>query len=589
MVLRFADCVEAILVVVVGWRIGMRWWLAGAFVVIAAATAMLVATVASRQTGKAVQSNSKDVAVGKAVSAAFSVERAANVGDLEIAVPVIAARRGLALFAFARGGRLLSRPVSGGISWRWVPGGAEALRAGLQGHRFVRTSQSTGATLIALPLRRSAAAHALVAYAPRPVAYGRSLAIFRREMIRATLWAVLAAAVAGLLAAALIARRLRRIAAAAAAIERGNFDVELRPRFADEVGSLALSIDRMRRQLSVSFERLRGERDRLGRLLEQLHEGVLAVDEQLVVRFANAAVTRFAVRPSLVGGAPLADLWAGVPLRELARGLFRRDAAVAEARGKMADGRVVSIVGVPAGASELAVLVLTDITEQEQRERAEREFVANASHELRTPVSAIVSAVEALQSGAKDVPAERDAFVALIERQATRLTRLIRSLLLLARAQTGPGGLQLEPVLLRPLLEEVAGSSELREEVRVEVRCADGLVAFAQRDVAEQIVSNLLGNALRHSQHGTVVLAAHPVGPDIAIEVSDEGPGVPIEVQGRIFDRFYSGQQGRRDGFGLGLAIVRDAVRALGGSVEIDSEPGRGTTVRVILTGRPGG
>jgi two-component system sensor histidine kinase VicK len=261
---------------------------------------------------------------------------------------------------------------------------------------------------------------------------------------------------------------------------------------------------------------------------------------------------------------------------------------VTEARADAAGGRTISIVGVPAGASELAVVVLSDITEQERRERAEREFVTNASHELRTPVSAIVSAVEALQTGAKDSPTDRDAFVALIDRQATRLSRLIRSLLLLARAQSQQGGLQLEPVELLPLFEEIASSAETRDgEVSIQVDCAPGVAALAHTDVVEQVVANLLGNAVKHTSVGSVLLSARREGTDIVVEVTDNGAGMTVEAQQRMFDRFYSGHGGRRDGFGLGLAIVRDAVRALGGSVEIDSEAGRGTTARVILAAAP--
>jgi two-component system phosphate regulon sensor histidine kinase PhoR len=562
-------------------RVGMRWWLGAIFVLIAVLTAVLVATVAARQADDALRSNSEDIAIGRAVSAAFAVEQAAADGSLAAELPELANRRGLALFVFGPDGRLLSPPRSHGVEWESIPDGEAALESALADHRFVETSESSGATLVGLPLRRLSDESALVAFAAQPAAYERSLAIFRREVLRAALWAALVAAAAGLLAAALIARRLRKISGAAAAIERGDFDLELRPRFPDEVGSLAHSIDRMRVRLAASIEQLRGERDRLRRLLGQLREAVIAFDDELGIQFANANAGTI-LGPAFEPGGTLPAQWAGIPLRELGHGLFRADATVAQARAELG-GRSLSIIGVPAGASELAVLVVTDVTEQARRERAEREFVSNASHELRTPVSAITSAVEALESGAKDVPADRDAFIELIGRQAARLGRLTRSLLIMARAQTQAEPIQLEPVELRPLLEEIVASAGDHPHVTLRLDCPPGVTALAQRDIAEQVVSNLLGNALKHTEAGTIALSVRADRETVAIEVRDTGPGIPAEARERIFDRFYSGEQGRRDGFGLGLAIARDAARALGGSIELDSEPGRGTSARVIL------
>jgi signal transduction histidine kinase/HAMP domain-containing protein len=561
----------------------MRWWLAGVFGLIAALTALLVATVSSRQVTADVRTNSEDIAVGKTVAAAFAAQRALDRGNLEDALALIARRQHLAVFVFSHDGHLLSDAKSLGVFWTSVPDGPTALGSALSGHRFVETFGDGAETVVALPLRGNGGPRGLVAYAPRETAFGKSLAIFHREVIRASLWALLAAIVLGLLAATLVARRLKRIADAAAAIEQGDFAIRLEPRLRDEVGSLALSIDRMRVRLRDSFERLRAERDRLGLLLEQLQEGVLAVDADLNVQFANASAARM-LGPALQRGGPLADSWHGLPLRGIARGLFRPDAAVAEARsGGDEDRAIISLAGVPASNAGLAVLVLTDITARARRERAEREFVANASHELRTPVTAIASAVEALQSGAQDSPPDRDAFIALIGRQARRLGRLTHSLLVMARAQTGEEPIQLEPVDLRPVLDDVAAASEPPAAVRLDVSCPSPLVALAQRDLVEQIVANLVGNALKHTERGSVELRARPVGEQVVLEVADTGPGIPPGEEDRVFDRFYSGHNGRRDGFGLGLAIARDAVRSLGGRIEIESEAGSGTTARVTL------
>jgi signal transduction histidine kinase len=224
--------------------------------------------------------------------------------------------------------------------------------------------------------------------------------------------------------------------------------------------------------------------------------------------------------------------------------------------------------------------VLADITADERRRRAEREFVANASHELRTPVSAIATAVEALELGAREDPDERDRFIRLIGRQAQRLTRLTKSLLVLARAQTREEGMQLVPVELGPFLERVA-AAEPSERVRVEANGAPA--ALAQPDVLEQVVANLVANAVRHAPDGAIVVRADGAGDEAVIEVSDDGPGIPAEVRARVFDRFYAGDGPTRDGFGLGLAIARDSTLAMHGRLELDSEAGSGTTARVVL------
>src|SRR3954447_1805822 len=341
------------------FRIGMRWWLAGIFAAIGALTALLVASVSTSQVNSSVRGSAHDIAVGKAVSAAFSVEHAVTIGNLDKAVPLIARNRDLAVFVFGPDGRLISPSLSRGVRLKFVPQKDAALAAAISGHRFVQTSNS-GTTVVGLPLGGPAAGGAIVAYAPRPPEYGKSLAIFHREVIRAAFWAVLIAFTVGLIAAMLISRRLRGIGVAAAAIEKGDFDMRLQPRFRDEIGSLALTIDRMRRRLRDSFDRLTAERDRLGLLLEQLQEGVVAVDRDLVVQFANENAATLG-GPDLHRGEPLPESWAGIGLRELARGLFREDSALAEARAAGSDGRSLAVVGVPSGSSDLAVIILSDI------------------------------------------------------------------------------------------------------------------------------------------------------------------------------------------------------------------------------------
>jgi len=244
----------------------------------------------------------------------------------------------------------------------------------------------------------------------------------------------------------------------------------------------------------------------------------------------------------------------------------------------------LALVGIPAQPEgDIVLIVLDDLTEQERRELAEREFVSNAAHELRTPLTTIIGAVEVLQAGAKDDPLERDRFLTHIEREAERLARLAGALLTLARAHAGQERPRLEVVSLAGLLQEVVDDTRAPDAVAVSVECPPELVANVNRDLLEQALRNLAENAVKHTPSGRIVLRAYAAGTAVNVEVEDTGVGMNAETQQHVFDRFYRGQDRDAEGFGLGLAIVRQTVRSLGGHIELDSAPGEGTRVRIVL------
>jgi signal transduction histidine kinase len=337
----------------------------------------------------------------------------------------------------------------------------------------------------------------------------------------------------------------------------------------------------MRERLAGSFETLASERDRLDRILARLNDGVVAVHPDLTIGFASENASRILGRP-LQQGDDLPEPWADFALRSFTAGLFEPGAR--GARMHVADGEdAFDVGGIPAHESGLAVLVLSDVSAEERRERAEREFVANAAHELRTPLQTILGAVEMLQSGAKEDMADRDMFLAHIERETQRLTRLVRALLVLARTQALREAPATTDVELRSVLGEVAESLRPADGVAVSVECAEGLALRTHRELLEQALVNLAGNAAKHTSTGSIALRAAATNGTATIEVADTGSGIPPEHAERVFDRFYRGTSRSEDGFGLGLAIAAEAVRVLGGRVEVESEPDRGTTIRISL------
>ena len=564
--------------------IGMRWWLALVFAAIATVTAVAVWQIVSTRAQHAFHSHAQELAFGNTTAASSKLTQALARGErLQDAVPEIADRRDIALFVVNRFRVRITPERTRRTDFSAVPLRGEAIETALAGETFVRVSPDERATIVAIPVDVPEGG-VLLAYAPRPdLAAG--LGIAQEKIAQTALWAAVIGALAGLSVAALITARLRRINAAATEIEQGNFDTVIHPGFGDELGALADSVDRMRLRLKESFSLLASERDRLHVLLERLREGVLTVGPDLNVEFANASARQMLGLEEGATGMPVPDPWPGVKLRALAASLFEADADVVEARATPDADHIYSVAGIPALEAEVAVIVITDVSERERRERAQREFVANAAHELRTPLSVIAGAVEMLQAGAKDEPEQRDRFLAHIADESTRLGRLARALLLLARAETKAETLLVEPLPVLPLLEQAALDAALRPGVAIDIECPPELAVQAQAELAEQIVWNLVDNAAKLTERGRIVLRAHPArGGRVEIEVSDTGPGIDPADQEAVFERFSRGSD-RRDGegFGLGLAIVRQAVRALGGRVELESEPGTGTTVRVVL------
>jgi signal transduction histidine kinase len=314
-------------------------------------------------------------------------------------------------------------------------------------------------------------------------------------------------------------------------------------------------------------------------LLARLPIGVVSFHHDLVVEYANPAARLFlGASPQ---GSALPDSFVGFSLRKYAARLFTA-APPARRVVETARGRLVELEGV-AGAHDSALILLHDVTADERRRRAEREFVTNAAHELRTPLAAIASAIEVLHGGADEVPAERERFLGHIERETERLARLVAALLLLARIQTGQETPELELVEIAPLLDDIAASLEPSTEVSVHVVCDPGVAALADADLLRQAVWNLAVNATRHTAKGEIRLEGRDLGRISEIDVRDTGAGMSDETRAQAQDRFYRARRGPGDGFGLGLPISTAIVGALGGKLSVESELGVGTRVRLHL------
>jgi two-component system phosphate regulon sensor histidine kinase PhoR len=245
-----------------------------------------------------------------------------------------------------------------------------------------------------------------------------------------------------------------------------------------------------------------------------------------------------------------------------------------------------------------AVIVLNDVTDVQRLENVRRDFVANVSHELKTPIASIKGFVETLLDGAADDPEANRRFLGIIARQSDRLAAIIEDLLALSRIEQreGAGNLPLEEARIADLLAAAVADCEPRAAERgiaVECACPEDLVAEVNPPLLEQALINLVDNAIKYSDPGkTIWLAAarepdgagHPGG--LSIRVRDEGCGIAAEHLPRLFERFYRVDKARsraQGGTGLGLAIVKHIVQAHAGTIGVESEPQVGTTFTIRL------
>ncbi|HET8724893.1 MAG TPA: ATP-binding protein [Anaeromyxobacteraceae bacterium] len=241
-----------------------------------------------------------------------------------------------------------------------------------------------------------------------------------------------------------------------------------------------------------------------------------------------------------------------------------------------------------------ALIVLRDVTEARLAENTRRDFVANASHELRTPVSAIAGAAETLLSGAMDDPAQARAFVEMIARNAERLARLTNDLLDLSRIESRQWPVTLERLPVEAVARravEVCSESARRKRIELGVDVPPGVEVQADARALEQVLVNLLDNAVKYTpEGGRATVTASRTAPDrVDVTVSDTGPGIERHHLPRLFERFYRVDPGRSrgsGGTGLGLAIVKHLVQLQAGEIAVDTGPG-GTSFRVRLPAPP--
>ena len=388
---------------------------------------------------------------------------------------------------------------------------------------------------------------------------------------------------AALILALVLAKRIS--ARIVAPLNRLDLEKPLENDTYEELSPLLTRINQQRRQIDAQLRTLQQKKDEFDQITASMNEGLVLMNEKGTVLSINpAARALFHAETDCVGRDFLTVERSHEISCAIRRALEEGHAELRVERGGREYQLDISRIE-SEGTVIGAVLLAFDVTEQAFAERNRREFTANVSHELKTPLQSIMGSAELIENGLvkqEDMPR----FVGHIRTEAARLVTLIEDIIRLSQLDEG-GELPFEPVDLKKLAEEASASlasAAAEKQVTIRVHGDDRQITTVRR-LASEIIYNLCDNAVKYNREGgSVDVTIDGTAHGAVVTVQDTGIGIPPEHQSRVFERFYrvdKSHSRQSGGTGLGLSIVKHAVQYLGGRIELESQPGKGTTMRV--------
>ena len=388
---------------------------------------------------------------------------------------------------------------------------------------------------------------------------------------------------AALILALVLAKRIS--ARIVAPLNRLDLEKPLENDTYEELSPLLTRINQQRRQIDAQMRTLQQKKDEFDQITASMNEGLVLMNEKGTVLSINPAARElFHAEPDCVGQDFLTVERSHEISCAIRRALEEGHAELRVERGGREYQLDISRIE-SEGTVIGAVLLAFDVTEQAFAERNRREFTANVSHELKTPLQSIMGSAELIENGLvkqEDMPR----FVGHIRTEAARLVTLIEDIIRLSQLDEG-GKLPFEPVDLKKLAEEASASlasAAAEKQVTIRVHGDDRQITTVRR-LASEIIYNLCDNAVKYNREGgSVDVTIDGTAHGAVVTVQDTGIGIPPEHQSRVFERFYrvdKSHSRQSGGTGLGLSIVKHAVQYLGGRIELESQPGKGTTMRV--------
>jgi len=421
----------------------------------------------------------------------------------------------------------------------------------------------------------------------------QTMSSIKRRVAAGAFIIFLAAILLGVYLSRRITGKVGRMASFTRKVASGDFTSRLRADSGDELGLLALNLNDMAGQLSEKMDAVTREKATLEAVLGGMVEGVLVTDKDGRVILANRRLRdTFGIKKEDALGRPFLEVIRNNGLLDLVRLAHeRREMVAGEVEVEFPESLNFIAGCVPLTKNDEfsgVVMVLHDVTRLKALERVRRDFVANVTHELKTPIAAIQGFSETLLAGALEEKENALRFIGIIESNSRRLSRLIEDLLVLSKIELGEIRLDLKPVSINNVVGEVTAllGPKLREkELRLDMNVGDEAPKIlADRDKLYQIILNVMDNAVKFAPiGGTVGVTARLSGGGmVELSISDTGVGIPPELLPRLGERFFRVDTARSrelGGTGLGLAIVKHLVKAHNGTFSIESRPNKGTTV----------
>ncbi|MBM9615475.1 PAS domain-containing protein [Desulfobulbus rhabdoformis] len=474
----------------------------------------------------------------------------------------------------------------------------------------IRFSHTLGESMLygAIPIALGADQHqGILRMAKAVTPIEKETSSYRQKILGIAFAVLVLAILLSLYAARRISRPLEQMKHGAEQLTKGRIDQLVKidsEHMSMEMAGLANSINQMADQINRRVRVIIQQRNELEAVFSSMADAVVAIDaEKNIIRMNQAAANLFTLPSEVVKGKAVQGVIRNPYILEMIDFTLNNNSQQ-EQKVTLFNGAepvMLEIHSVPlrdeADKSMGALLVMNDLTKLNRLENIRQDFVANVSHELKTPITAIKGYVETLLDGAVDDEDNARRFLNIVIRQANRLDAIVDDLLILSRIEDREGreDVELQVTEVGPLLESVlqtcaVGADE--KDIVIEVECDDELYAPINQPLLEQAVINLLNNAIAYSPHGTRITLSCQGSRTVEGEklvhfsVIDNGPGIAKEHLPRLFERFYRCDRARsRDlgGTGLGLAIVKHIAHAHEGTVEVESTPGKGSTFTITL------